>query len=85
MIRSFGSRLALQVLAFLSLAGSTGGMVAFGYEADLNPGAEENNLLVSWTTWWFLLSVALTIGTTIAVYRAHERDVSAGRKRTSPR
>ncbi|QHO91260.1 hypothetical protein CWT12_07960 [Actinomyces sp. 432] len=84
MFASFLSRLMILVLAFLSLAGSVGAMVAFGYEADLNPGAASNNLLVSWEAWWFLLSLVVAIGATVAVYRAYDRGVSAGMRGTAP-
>ncbi|MBE6482807.1 MAG: hypothetical protein E7Z94_10655 [Actinomyces ruminicola] len=79
MFTSFIIRLIIQVFAFFSLALSVGALVALGYEADLNPGADSNDLLVSWQTWWALLSAVLAIGATIAVYRAYERDLSAGR------
>ncbi|WP_147681043.1 hypothetical protein [Actinomyces ruminicola] len=78
MFASFLSRLMIQVFAFLSLVGSAGALVALGYEADLNPGAEGHNLLVSWESWWFLLSLVVAIGATVAVYRAYDRGVSAG-------
>ena len=75
MVKSFGTRLVLQVLAFISLAGSAAALMALGYEADLHPGSPDNNVLTSWQGWWAALSLVAVVAATGSVVSAYRRDI----------